>query len=122
MDSTLFERISELCHEQGITIKSLSEKLEFSESLIRKWKNTSSPSIDKVRLVAKELGVSTDYLIGASTVREPAETLMADEDFISLQRARSKMGEKDKKRMMNIMRSTFDEIFAEQDKNDNESK
>lgn len=122
MDSTLFDRISELCHEQGITIKKLSEKLEFSESLIRKWKNTSSPSIDKVRLVAKELGVSTDYLIGASSVREPAETLMADEDFISLQRARSKMGEKDRKRMMNIMRSTFDEIFAEQDKNDNESK
>lgn len=122
MDSTLFDRISELCHEQGITIKKLSEKLGFSESLIRKWKNTSSPSIDKVRLVAKELKVSTDYLIGASSVREPAETLMADEDFISLQRARSKMGEKDKKRMMNIMRSTFDEIFAEQDKNDNESK
>ena len=122
MDSTLFDRISELCQEKGITIKSLSEKLGFSESLIRKWKSTSSPSIDKVRLVAKELRVSTDYLIGASSVREPAETLMADEDFISLQRARSKMGEKDKKRMMNIMRSTFDEIFAEQDKNDNESK
>lgn len=122
MDSILFDRISELCHEQGITIKKLSEKLGFSESLIRKWKNTSSPSIDKVRLVAKELKVSTDYLIGASSVREPAEKLMADEDFISLQRARSKMGEKDKKRMMNIMRSTFDEIFAEQDKNDNESK
>lgn len=122
MDSTLFDRISELCHEQGITIKSLSEKLGFSESLIRKWKNTSSPSIDKVRLVAKELKVSTDYLIGASSVREPADKLMEDEDFISLQRARSKMGEKDKKRMMNIMRSTFDEIFAEQDKNDNENK
>ncbi len=122
MDSTLFDRISELCQEQGITIKSLSEELHFSESLIRKWKTTSSPSIDKVKLVAKKLKVSTDYLIGATDIREPAETLMADEDFISLQRARSKMGEKDKKRMMNIMRSTFDEIFAEQDKNDNESK
>lgn len=122
MDSTLFDRISELCQEKGITIKSLSEELHFSESLIRKWKTTSSPSIDKVKLVAKKLKVSTDYLIGATDIREPAETLMADEDFISLQRARSKMGEKDKKRMMNIMRSTFDEIFAEQDKNDNESK
>lgn len=122
MDSTLFDRISELCQEQGITIKSLSEELHFSESLIRKWKTTSSPSIDKVKLVAKKLKVSTDYLIGATDIREPAETLMADEDFISLQRARSKMGEKDKKRMMNIMRSTFDEIFAEQDKNDNERK
>ena len=122
MDSTLFDRISELCQEQGITIKSLSEELHFSESLIRKWKTTSSPSIDKVKLVAKKLKVSTDYLIGATDIREPAETLMADEDFISLQRARSKMGEKDKKRMMNIMRSTFDEIFAEQDKNDKESK
>lgn len=122
MDSIIFQRISELCKRDGITIKKLSEELDFAESLIRKWKNTSSPSIDKVKKIAKHFHVSTDYLIGATDICEPVETLMADEDFISLQRARSKMGEKDKKRMMNIMRSTFDEIFAEQDKNDSENK
>lgn len=122
MDSIIFQRISELCKRDKITIKELSEELHFTESLIRKWKNTSSPSIDKVRQIAEHFHVSTDYLIGATDICEPVETLMADKDFVSLQRARSKMEQKDKDRMMNILRATFDEIFAEQDKNDNESK
>lgn len=121
MDSIIFQRISELCKRDKITIKELSEQLHFTESLIRKWKNTSSPSIDKVKQIADYFHVSTDYLIGATDISEPVESLMADRDLISLQRARNKMDNDEKKRMMIIMRAAFDKLFTEEENNDNEN-
>ena len=121
MDSIIFQRISELCKRDKTTIKELSEQLHFTESLIRKWKNTSSPSIDKVKQIADHFHVSTDYLIGATDISEPVESLMADRDLISLQRARNKMDNDEKKRMMIIMRAAFDKLFTEEENNDNEN-
>lgn len=116
MDSIVFERINNLCKENHVTIKKLSEDLGLSDSLIRKWRATTTPSIDKVRLIAEYFGVSTDYLIGLSDVREPAEKLMGDEDFVSLQRARNRMEQRDRDRMMQMLRLAFESAF-----NDNES-
>lgn len=111
MESAVFERIIDLCKERNVTVKKLSEDLGFAESLIRKWKSTSSPSIDKVRMVAEYFDVSTDYLIGLSDVREPAEKLIGDDDFVSLQRARSRMQQKDRDRMMKMLRLAFESAF-----------
>ena len=66
MDSILYERISGLCKARGITITKMATDLGIGTSLIRKWKQTSSPSIDKVKLIAEYFDVSTDYLIGLS--------------------------------------------------------
>lgn len=118
MDSIIYERIALLCQERGITIKYLSQELDFAESLIRKWKNTSSPSIDKVKAIANYFGVSTDYLIGTTDIREPISTLMDDQDFVSLQRVRSKMDQKEKDRMMVILRAAFDKAFDEEENSD----
>lgn len=115
MDSIIFTRISNLCKEKGITIKQLSEDLGFAESLIRKWKNTSSPSIDKVKQIADYFKVSTDYLIGLSNIQESAEQLIGDDDFVSLQRARDKMKSNDRERMMKIIRIAFDFAFNDDD-------
>lgn len=117
MDSIVFERINGLCKENNVTIKKLSEDIGLSDSLIRKWKTTSSPSVDKVKLVAEYFGVSTDYLIGLSDVREPVEKLMGDEDFVSLQRARNRMEQKDKDRMMQMLRIAFESAFSDNDSN-----
>ena len=52
MESVLYTRIKELCENRGISMTKLSEDLGIAASLIRKWKTTTSPSVDKVKMIA----------------------------------------------------------------------
>lgn len=111
MDSLIYTRIKELCSERGITMGKLEEDAGLSESIIRKWKSGTSPSIDKIKLIAKYFNVSSDYLIGLSDISSPAEDLIGDDDFVSLQRAKSRMSTQDKERMMQMIRLGFNYAF-----------
>ena len=91
MESILYTRIKELCESRGISMTKLSEDLGIAASLIRKWKTTTSPSVDRVKMIAEYFGVSVDYLIGLSDIKDSAEKLVGDEDFVSLQRAKSRI-------------------------------
>ena len=41
-----------------------AQEHRFGESIIRNWKKGSVPSLEKLRLIAYELGSSVDYLVG----------------------------------------------------------
>ena len=114
MESILYKRIHSLCKSRNITITKMCEDIGISTSLVRKWKNSSSPSIDKVKSIAEYFNVSSDYLIGLSDVEENSDKLMCDDDFISLQRARNKMSDEDKERMMAMLRLAFDKAFQDE--------
>lgn len=114
MESVLYQRIKELCAERGITMGKLEEDLGIGTSLIRKWKANTSPSIDKVRVIAEYFNVSSDYLIGMSDIPSSAEELISDEDFVSLQRAKSKMSPQDRERMMKMIRLGFEYAFKDE--------
>lgn len=74
----MFERIKNLCVENGVSIAKLERELGFPRSSIRKW-NSSSPSIDKVQKVVQYFGVSIDYLYGNTD--NPKEMLgLSDEE------------------------------------------
>ncbi|MEF9960971.1 MAG: helix-turn-helix transcriptional regulator [Cellulosilyticaceae bacterium] len=60
---TITDRIKELCDHKGITIAALERALDFGNGTIRRW-STTSPSVDKLKMVADYLGVNIDYLIG----------------------------------------------------------
>ena len=53
MESILYTRIKELCESRGISMAKLSEDLGIAASLIRKWKTTTSPSVDRVKMIAE---------------------------------------------------------------------
>ena len=112
MDSIIFTRIKELCTENNITLNKLEAELGMSAYSISKWKRKVSPTIDKIARVANYFHVSIDYLVGASDIRSTADTLAGDPDYISLQRARERMTDQDKLRMMGILRIGFDYAFA----------
>ena len=69
MESILYTRIKELCESRGISMAKLSEDLGIAASLIRKWKTTTSPSVDRVKMIAEYFGVSVDYLISKTQLR-----------------------------------------------------
>ncbi|HIB1874406.1 TPA: helix-turn-helix domain-containing protein [Enterococcus faecium] len=60
---TTFDRIKELSKTRGKTPKQVAVELGLGENLFYKWK-TSSPTADKLQLVADYFHVSTDYLLG----------------------------------------------------------
>lgn len=112
MESVIYIRIKELCAERGITLAKLEEDTGLSSSIIRKWKNNTSPSIDKVKVIAEYFNVSTDYLVGLSGISTPAEALIGDEDFVSLQRAKSRMSPQDRDKMMRMLKIGFEYAFG----------
>ena len=65
MTTALGEKIHKLRKEKGLTLEQLAELSESSKSYI--WelenKNPPRPSADKLSKIARELGVTMDYLI-----------------------------------------------------------
>ena len=60
---TIFDRIKDLAKKRGKNVKEVALELGLSENAFYSWKR-SSPSSDKLQLVANYFHVSTDYLLG----------------------------------------------------------
>lgn len=115
MASILYTRIIELCERNNISITKLEKECEFSNATIKKWKDTSTPGIDKVQRIARYFGVTTDYLLGNTNIPTPIEEILGDNDIVTLQRAKSKMSSVDRDRMMQMLKIAFDYAFRDED-------
>lgn len=113
MESILYQRIKTLCEKRGISISKLESELGFGNSSIKKWERVSSPSIDKIIKVATYFDVSVDYLLGRTDIKGSVSELLGDDDIISFQRARQKMSQQDRERMMRMLKAGFDYAFEE---------
>lgn len=113
MVSVLYARIIELCDQHEITITRLEKECGFSNATIKKWKDTSTPGIDKVQRIARYFDVSTDYLLGITNIPTPVEEILGDNDIVTLQRAKSKMSPVDRERMMQMLKIAFDYAFRD---------
>lgn len=63
MENVKFEIVKGLCRINGLSLTQLEQRLGFSNGQLGKWKK-SSPSVDKVSVVADYFDVSIDYLVG----------------------------------------------------------
>ena len=79
---SIVARIKDLVGAKKMTIDELERNVGISSGQIRKW-DDSKPSIEKVALVAKYLGVSTDYIIGVANVPQWA----TPQDVLDIERA-----------------------------------
>lgn len=113
MDSVLFDRVKELCDRAGITIAKLEDELGFGSSTIRKWQKSSSPSIDKIIKVSNYFKVSTDYLLGRTDIEDTVDDVLADKDVITFQRARQKMPQKDRPKMIKMLQVAYQDLFED---------
>ena len=113
MDSIVYTRIKELCDEHEITVTKLESELGLGQYSIGRLKNSPNPTVDTIIKIARYFGVSVDYLIGTANIRPPADVLAHDRDFVSLQRAREKMTDIDKSRMMVMLQMGFAHAFED---------
>lgn len=58
----IFEKIEELCKNQGISVAYLEKKLGFGNGTIRSW-TKCSPSVEKIKKVADHFGVSIESIL-----------------------------------------------------------
>lgn len=58
----IFEKISSLCEERGISVHALEKELGFGKSTILRWR-TASPGVDKLKMVADYFEVPIDFLV-----------------------------------------------------------
>lgn len=113
MASILYSRIEKLCNSNKITITRLEKECGFSNATIKKWRDVSIPSIDKVQKIAEYFHVTTDYLLGITNIPTPIEQLLEDNDMVTLQWAKFKMSPVDWERMMQILKIAFDYAFRD---------
>lgn len=59
----LFEKISALCKEKGISIARLERECELGNATVRGWKE-SIPNSVNLKKVADYFGVSIEYFLG----------------------------------------------------------
>ena len=115
MGSIIFDKVKQLCDENGITINKLESELGLGRYTITRWKNAASPSVQTVSLIANYFHVSIDYLVGKSDIRDTADTLISDPDSVTIQRARDRMDDHDKARMMAILKLGFEDAFSDEE-------
>lgn len=62
----LFNKISRLCAEKGISISKLEKECKLGNATVRGW-NKSTPRIDTLQRVANYLGVPIEELLDEDT-------------------------------------------------------
>lgn len=61
------DRLREMREKRGLTQRELARLCSMGENQINKYENGGGePSISNLKLIAQELGVTTDYLLGLS--------------------------------------------------------
>lgn len=58
----IFENVTKLCREKGISIAALEKELGLGNATIRQWE-TSDPRVGTLKLVADYFGVTIDSII-----------------------------------------------------------
>ena len=116
---SIVSRIEKLCKKENITFAELERRIGLTRGSIARF-DKNCPSSEKITKVAQYFGITTDYLLGLSDNPFPQE--VKDMDIISLQRARKNMTQKDKERMMNMLKAAFDYAFNEDNEGDDDNR
>ena len=108
------DKLRALRKQNKLTLKELSEKTSLSISFISDIENKRrNPSIDNLKILANALNVSVSELLDEKLYAPTANKVNNndDEDLRRIERARNKMNPEQKEKMMDILRTVFDDLF-----------
>ena len=103
------KNLREQLSKHGKTQADLVSDLKLSSSTVSDWTNGKKyPRMDKVQLIADYLGIYKSDLIEEKTNIQNNET-----ELTVINRAMKKMTPDQKKKMMNILKASFEDEFNE---------
>ncbi len=93
----------------GYSQRQLAEKVDLNNATISKLEKDPSltPDVTTLRKLAETLGLDYNYLLMLN------ETIDDDSDMRLIARAKSRMNTADQARMMDMLKTTFHEAFAD---------
>lgn len=83
----MYNRFVELLQEKQITPYKLSKETGIWQSTLSDWKlGKSTPKLDKLEKIAEYLGVTVDYLLGKTDIKEniPKENDLSEKEQLLL--------------------------------------
>lgn len=105
--SVFSKNLNRLMREKGISQTDIIRDLNINKSTISTWCNGSRlPRMDKVQLIADYLGVLKSDLI-----EDKITDVKEEPELVIINRAMKKMTPDQKKKMMNILKASFEEEF-----------
>ena len=112
------DKLRALRKQNKLTLKDLSLKTNLSISFISDIENKRrNPSIDNLKILANTLNVSVSELLDEKPSAPKANKVNNnnnnndDDDLRRIERARNKMNPEQKEKMMDILRTVFDDLF-----------
>lgn len=66
-----FTKYLELCSEKGVKPSTAAVQMGLSKSSVTRWRNGSTPDTETLNVIAAYFGVSTDYLLDNTTIKNP---------------------------------------------------
>lgn len=100
------ENIMHYLNKYGKTQKDICADLNFKESTFSDWVNAKSyPRIDKIEAMAHYFHIDKAELV--------EDHKKCDVDIRRIQRAREKMSEQERTKMMKILEASFDDYFGD---------
>lgn len=112
------DRIKQLRIELGFTQEQFANKIGFSRTAISAWEiGRNEPSNDDTIKLADFFGVSTDYLLGKSDIRNP-EKIEIDDVNVAFSSGIKGLNDTNKA----IIKSTIEALLAKQEKDEEDKK
>ena len=104
-----------LCKRSNKKPSVVAAELGINKSNVSNWKNNGyTPRGEALQKIADYFGVTTDYLLaGEEKVPTQEGEHEEDPDIRRIERARQKMSNADKKKMMNILKASFEDYFSD---------
>ena len=110
--SIFSERMVALMNSQGLSQKELAAKIDVTESAMSYYVNGArTPRSDVLTRIAKELGTTTDYLLG--TLDEAENT--SSQELLYIQRNLSKLDPEKLKQAERVLKAVFNDLFEDED-------
>ena len=122
-----YERYLQLCEEAKIAPSAAATKAGFNRGTVSVWKKKYevgldvTPDQDIVDKICNFFGCTESWIRGISEQKEklPANNGMgADKDMRRIERARGKMSEEEKDKMMKLLELSFSDYFSADYKDD----
>lgn len=137
--NVFIRRLQDILDERDMKQKELADLIGVSEVTISRYMNGERvPRIDIISSLAKALNTTTDYLLGNSDIKTLIQLaglfdvsidyligwipqkdsienndLKYDESLLAIAKAKEKMSDEDKIRMMNMLKLMFEEYFID---------
>lgn len=113
-----YDRYISLCQEMGIAPSKAAEEIGINKASVTNWKkNGYTPRANVLQRVAEYFDVSMSFLVDGTEI-EKAPTQEGehsdDPDIYRIQRARKEMTPAQRKKMMNVLKASFEEYFSDE--------